>query len=122
MRAGSGVQAEQACVPRQASPPAGMGTEQARPPTAAKPTVAAADPLRLQPGSAWARAAKTKGAQDSPRPRQIRMPLPPPPPIRRGPRGPSALARPTRRQGPPSPHPTSDHVSEPVPVHATSPP
>jgi hypothetical protein len=55
-----------------------MGTEQARPPTAAKPTVAAADPLRLQPGSAWARAAKTKGARDSPRPRQIRMPLPPP--------------------------------------------
>jgi hypothetical protein len=58
-------------VPRQASPPAGMGTEQARPPTAAKPTVAAADPLRLQPGSAWARAAKTKGARDSPRPPQI---------------------------------------------------
>jgi hypothetical protein len=66
MRAGlvrAGMQAEQACVPRQASPPAGMDTEQARPPTAAKPTAAAAaDPLRLQPGSAWARAAKTKGA------------------------------------------------------------
>jgi hypothetical protein len=46
-------------------------TEQARPPTAAKPTVAAADPLRLQPSSAQACAAKTKGARDSPRPPQI---------------------------------------------------
>jgi hypothetical protein len=59
----AGVEAEQACVPRQASPPpAGMGTEQARPPTAAKPTVAAADPLRPQPGSAQECATKTKGA------------------------------------------------------------
>jgi hypothetical protein len=55
----AGVAAEQACVPRQA-----------RPPTTAKPAVATADPLRLQPGSARACAAKQKGPRIRPGPRK----------------------------------------------------